>query len=138
MTGDVVKKDTATGNVRISTAEGSLTVHFSPQSLGSVRPGDSITVFLGFSKDAAGSVQLSPPGGQPLQGQRSVSGAVSEIDNETGKLTLTTSEGALDLRFPPRALSDVKQGDTLIVQMAFIPGTVIGGRTGGTQGGRQQ
>lgn len=136
MTGDVVKKDTATGNVRVSTAEGSLTVHFPPQSLASIREGDTITVFMGLSKGTAGGILLSgPTGGIQLQGQHSINGTVSEMDSTTGKVTVTTSGGALDLQFPPQALSDIRQGDTVTLQMAFIPGAVQGQTSGGTQQG---
>lgn len=63
---------------------------------------------------AAGAKQL---------GEHAMSGTVTDIDHETGKLSLNTQVGELDLHFPPQALKDVKEGDQLTVHLGFMKGS---------------
>ncbi len=60
--------------------------------------------------------------GAKHQGEHSMSGTVTDIDHETGKLSLNTQVGELDLHFPPPALKDVKEGDQLTVHLGFAKG----------------
>jgi hypothetical protein len=57
------------------------------------------------------------------QGEHSMSGTVTAIDPQTGKLSLKTGVGELDLHFPPQALKDVKEGDQLTVHLGFSKGS---------------
>ncbi len=50
MTGKVESVDHKTGWVKVKTDEGSLTVHFPPDSLKDVKEGDTLTVHLAFTK----------------------------------------------------------------------------------------
>jgi Cu/Ag efflux protein CusF len=60
--------------------------------------------------------------GQSLQGQHTMQGTISEIDQGSGKLTLMTKDGmTLALHFPPDALKEYKTGDQLRVQLAISP-----------------
>jgi hypothetical protein len=61
------------------------------------------------------------------QGEHSMSGTVTAIDPQTGKLSLNTGVGELDLHFPPQALKDVKEGDQLTVYLGFSKGGAAGG-----------
>lgn len=60
--------------------------------------------------------------GMKHQGEHSMSGTVTDIDHQTGKLSLNTGVGELDLHFPPQALKDVKEGDQLTVHLGFSKG----------------
>jgi hypothetical protein len=57
--------------------------------------------------------------GAKHQGEHSMSGTVTDIDHDTGKLSLNTPVGELDLHFPPAAVKDVKEGDQLTVHLGF-------------------
>jgi hypothetical protein len=61
--------------------------------------------------------------GAKHQGEHSMTGAVTDIDHDTGKLSLNTQVGELDLHFPPPALKDVKEGDQLTVHLGFMKGS---------------
>lgn len=55
-----------------------------------------------------------------FKGQHAMEGTVQAIDEKTGKVTLETREhGQLVLHFPPPALSGVKVGDSITVQLAL-------------------
>ena len=54
-----------------------------------------------------------------------MTGHVTVADQRTGKVSVTTAEGPMDLYFPPRAVSILKQGDPITVHLAF---TQRGGR----------
>jgi hypothetical protein len=62
------------------------------------------------------------------QGEHSMSGTVTAIDAQTGKLSLNTGVGELDLHFPPQALKDVKEGDQLTVYLGFSKGSATSAR----------
>jgi hypothetical protein len=61
--------------------------------------------------------------GAKHQGEHSMTGTVTDIDHQTGKLSLNTQVGELDLHFPPPALKDVKEGDQLTVHLGFMKGS---------------
>ena len=48
-------------------------------------------------------------------------GEVVKIDQKKGHVTLKTAEGNMDLHFPPSALSQVKKGDRIAVELAMKP-----------------
>jgi hypothetical protein len=56
------------------------------------------------------------------QGEHAMSGTVTDIDPQTGKLSLSTEVGDLELHFPPSALKGVKEGDSLTVYLSFSKG----------------
>lgn len=56
------------------------------------------------------------------QGEHAMSGTVTDIDPQTGKLSLSTEVGDLELHFPPSALKGVKEGDPLTVYLSFSKG----------------
>ncbi|MDD5329034.1 MAG: hypothetical protein PHX38_03455 [Sulfuricella sp.] len=55
-----------------------------------------------------------------MMGMHKMTGTVEKIDAGKGTLTLKTGEGDLMLHFPPSALKDVKQGDTVSVQLGIM------------------
>jgi hypothetical protein len=71
---------------------------------------------------AALSVRPVVAAGAKQLGEHSMSWTVTDIDHETGKLSLNTQVGELDLHFPPPALKDVKEGDQLTVRLGFMKG----------------
>ena len=55
-------------------------------------------------------------------GRHTMTGQVTKIDNTKGTFSLKTPEaGTLDLHAPPSALSGVKRGDTVVVEIAIKP-----------------
>jgi hypothetical protein len=54
-------------------------------------------------------------------GRHTMTGEVTKIDSSSGKFSLKTSDGTLDLHAPPSALSGVKQGDRMSVEIAVKP-----------------
>ncbi len=49
-----------------------------------------------------------------------VTGRVTSVDPQSGKLTLDTVDGPMTVRFPPRALANVKQGDQVTVGVGLM------------------
>jgi anti-sigma-K factor RskA len=62
---------------------------------------------------AAGSAEFT--------GRHTMTGEVTRVDSKTGKFSLKTAEGTLDLHAPPSALQNVKKGDRLTVEIALKP-----------------
>jgi hypothetical protein len=51
-----------------------------------------------------------------------MTGQVTKIDNSKGTFSLKTAEaGTLDLHVPPSALTGIKRGDTVAVEIAVKP-----------------
>jgi hypothetical protein len=65
--------------------------------------------------------------GMKHQGEHSMSGTVTDIDHQTGLVSLKTGPGELQLHFPPQAIKDVKEGDQLTVHLGFSKGGAAGG-----------
>jgi hypothetical protein len=54
-------------------------------------------------------------------GRHTMTGQVTKIDPKTGKFSLKTGEGTLDLHAPASALAGVKKGDRMSVEIAVKP-----------------
>jgi hypothetical protein len=65
--------------------------------------------------------------GTEFQGEHSMSGKISKIDHSTGKLTVKTGEGNLDVHFPPQSIANLKKGDNITVHLGFSEGTGAAG-----------
>ena len=83
------------------------------------------TLHLLVAALAIAALSFSPvvAAGPKQLGEHSMTGTVTDIDHETGKLSLNTQVGELDLHFPPPALKDVKEGDQLTVHLGFMKGS---------------
>ena len=57
-----------------------------------------------------------------VQGAHSMTGTITMIDHSTGMLTLKTSEGDLNLHFPPATVQKLKEGDTITVHLSYSQG----------------
>jgi osmotically-inducible protein OsmY len=80
----------------------------------------------GYSREYGTSIGREPasmtaeqPSMANMKGVHTMSGQVTSVDHDSGKLSLKTHEGTLDLHFPPSALKDVKRGDQLNVELGF-------------------
>ncbi len=49
-----------------------------------------------------------------------VTGQVTSVDQQSGRITLSTPEGPLTVRFPPEAIQHVQQGDQVTVAVALV------------------
>jgi hypothetical protein len=82
----------------------------------------AVLVVAGLSLGTA--LGATPHKGKAVwHGTHTMTGTVTEVDHTTGMLSLNTQEGELKLHFPPAALADVKNGDTLTVSLGFHAGT---------------
>ena len=72
------------------------------------------------SPSGTGAPSASPASGD-FMGRHTMTGEVTKVDTQSGKFSLKTDEGTLDLHAPPSALSGVKEGDRLSVEIAVKP-----------------
>lgn len=78
----------------------------------------------GEKQPTGGGGEKSDPSAMPsgtgdFTARHTMSGEVTEVDHNQGKLKLKTQEGTLDLHFPPSALQNVKKGDRVSVELAL-------------------
>jgi len=79
------------------------------------------------SDTKANDTKASSPSASPSMSagdfvaRHTMTGEVTRIDAKRGTMTLKTAEGNLDLHFPPSALSNVKKGDRVTVELAMKP-----------------
>jgi hypothetical protein len=62
-----------------------------------------------------------------------VTGQVSRVDKQSGRLTLSTSEGPITVKFPPMAVQNVNQGDQVTVAFGLMESNPSAS-PGGTRG----
>ncbi len=55
----------------------------------------------------------------PMAGSHSMTGKVDKIDHANGTLTLKHGAANMLLHFPPAAIKDLKNGDTITVHLGF-------------------
>jgi hypothetical protein len=63
--------------------------------------------------------------GGKMMGRHAMSGTVDKLDHATGMLTLKTGAGDLMLHFPPPAVKDLKDGDSITVHLAYIKNSAM-------------
>ncbi len=73
------------------------------------------------SKASSPSASPTMAAGGDFVARHTMTGEVTRIDSKKGHMTLKTAEGNLDLHFPPSALSNVKKGDRVTVELAMKP-----------------
>jgi hypothetical protein len=59
----------------------------------------------------------------PMAGSHSMTGKVDKIDHAKGTLTLKHGAADMLLHFPPAAVKDLKNGDTITVHLGFSKDT---------------
>ena len=57
-----------------------------------------------------------------MMGSHKMSGTVDNIDHEKGMLTLKSSAPDMMLHFPPDSIKDLKNGDTITINIGFSMG----------------
>jgi hypothetical protein len=68
-------------------------------------------------------------------GEHTMTGKITDIDKEKGRVTVDTEGESLDLHFPKNALENLKKGDEVTVSLAIKPAAGSGkGATSGTSG----
>lgn len=60
-------------------------------------------------------------GAGDFTGRHTMEGEVTRVDPTKGILSVRTAEGTMDLHFPPSALTNVKKGDRVAVELALKP-----------------
>ena len=61
-------------------------------------------------------------GDATMMGKHKMTGTVDKIDHAKGTLMLKTGVADMALHFPPPSLTDIKNGDTITVEMGFMKG----------------
>ena len=89
----------------------------------------------GGKSDGAASPKMDSAAGD-FTGRHTMDGEVTKIDQTKGTLSLKTAEGTMDLHFPPSALSNVKKGDRIAVELALKPSSGGGAASPSTSGSR--
>jgi hypothetical protein len=120
VSGNVSEIDQTKGLVTLATSVGTLKLHFPPPSLRDLGKGDVITAHYGFASPGEGSLRVydAPRG----RGEHQLVGTVTGINHGSGSVEVTTDEATLQLFFQPQAVRDLKQGDTIIVDLSFTKG----------------
>jgi hypothetical protein len=70
-----------------------------------------------YDKSGMGMDKMS--GHDMMMGMHKMTGTVDKLDHAKGTLALKTGVGDLVLHFPPPAVKDLKDGDTITVQLSF-------------------
>ena len=103
-------------------------LHFPKESVRNLKPGDLITTMLSFSTGiesnprAFDAPEIAP--GRPFEnGRHRMSGTITAIDHQKGVFDLRTDAGTLTLQFPASAVRDLKEGDEITMQVAFMQDT---------------
>jgi hyperosmotically inducible protein len=76
------------------------------------------------SASAHAQAPMASPATSPVGSEvrrHSVAGEVIDVDTSRGRLQVRTAEGDLDLHFPPAALSSVRKGDRVTVDLGLHP-----------------
>lgn len=60
--------------------------------------------------------------GHMMMGRHWMEGKVESVDHKTGWLKVKTSEGDLNVHFPPDSIKDLKEGETITVHLSYIKG----------------
>jgi hypothetical protein len=104
----------------------------------------AVSLFLGGAAYAgekhSGSVHRHESGSASsmsatdLKGEHSMSGEITDIDRDTGKVTVKTGAGDLDLHFPPQSLANLDKGDNITVHLGFTQ-EAMGGTEAPSGGG---
>lgn len=57
-----------------------------------------------------------------MMGRHSMSGTITDINQQTGWINLKTAAGDMKLHFPEASVKDLKSGDTISVHLSFSKG----------------
>lgn len=80
------------------------------------------TPSLAQSYGTSGGMQNTQSGSsmQGMQGTHQMSGTVTSVDKSTGMISVTSEGKSLRLHFPSSALTNIKTGDKVTVQLGLM------------------
>lgn len=70
-----------------------------------------------YGKSGMGMEKMK--GSSKMMGMHKMTGTVDKIDHAKGTLTLKSGVADMMLHFPPSAIKDLKDGDTITVELGF-------------------
>lgn len=73
----------------------------------------------GMSEGEKSAGHAAMSGHDAAKGQHAMTGEITKLDKETGKLTLKTEAAELELHYPPDAVKDLNTGDTITAHLGF-------------------
>lgn len=84
--------------------------------------GGSATGAMGTSATSGSTSHtgMSMTGG--MMGTHQMAGTVTKINHKTGKVTVNTEAGKMDVHFPSGDIQDLKKGDTINVHLGYTRG----------------
>lgn len=74
----------------------------------------------GASMGTSGTSGMSMTGG--MMGSHAMNGKITKINHKTGKVTVRTDDGNMNVHFPAADIQDLKKGDTISVHMGYTRG----------------
>ena len=92
--------------------------------------GDPYGSERGTSHGQAGATS----GTSGAMGEHSMTGKITDIDKEKGRVKVDAQGEKLDLHFPQSALRNLNEGDQVTVTLAIKPASGTSGTRGGTSG----
>jgi len=110
--GKVSAVDPSTGMVSVASAAGTVRLHFPPDTIRDMKKGGYLGVDYELTKGSAASAPNGP-------GANQITGTVQRVDHKKGWVDVKADQTHLTLRFPAKAVRDVKQGDPVTVGMSF-------------------
>jgi hypothetical protein len=113
--GKVSAVDPSMGTVSVASATGTVQLRFPPETIRNLKKGNYIGVDYVLTKGSAASADHAPVG----PGANQIAGTVARVDHKKGWVEVNTDQTQLTLRFPAKAVRDLKEGDPVTVGMSF-------------------
>lgn len=131
--GTVTRVNHDSGMINLRTATSDLQLIFPKADINDVRVGDRISADLALWQGSHDQSRRKVSGDVPIQpkfpsNEHTFNGKVNRIDHARGALGVATTDGQLQLEFPPEALQSLRDGDQVTIEMAFVSRTT-GDRT---------
>lgn len=82
--------------------------------------GTSATTSTSATTGSTSHTGMSMTGG--MMGTHQMAGTVTKINHKTGKVTVNTEAGKMDVHFPSADIQDLKKGDTINVHLGYTRG----------------
>jgi len=78
-----------------------------------------VSTLTGLLLLGAAAVASAQGAAGDMAGRHSMDGQVTKVDAKKGWIDVKTPEGSMKLHFPPAALSNVKKGDSVTVELGI-------------------
>ena len=130
--GRITDVDPSSGRVNFESGSQAYKVQFPANSVTNLKKDEAIKVHLTYYPPGSAPEAADAPNIQGMQGTRTITGTVTEVNKDLRTIGLRNDDTTLELPFPQGpALSQLKEGDQIAVQVAFAaPGSGAPGAGG--------